>query len=58
MNSFSAFLAMNSKQQPSSDWMLMIAALLVATLVAAVASPKPELDSAVGNTNASELAAE
>ncbi len=40
-------LAMNSTQNPSSDWMLLIAGLLIATLVAAVMSPQAELDASV-----------
>jgi hypothetical protein len=53
-----SFYPMNTKQAPSSDWMLMIAALLVATLVAAAASPQAELDSATGSATRSELASE
>ena len=45
---------MNSTQKTSSDWMFVIAGLLVATLIAAVMSPQAELDTYGGGDYAIE----
>lgn len=57
MNSFLAFLAMNSTSNTSTDWMFLVAGLLVATLIAAVvSSPEADVDAAIGNGYAIEQA--
>lgn len=57
MNSFLAFLAMNSTSNTSTDWMFLVAGLLVATLIAAVvSSPEADVDAAIGNDYAIEQA--
>jgi len=48
---------MNSTSKTSSDWMLVVAGLLVATLIAAVVSPSPDSDASARGDYAAEQAA-
>ncbi len=56
MNSFLTFLVMNSTQKASSDWMMIVVALLVATFVGSVMSPQVDSDASSGGSYAVEPA--
>ena len=51
-------LVMNSTSKGSTDWMFVIAGLLVATLVVAVVSPQAEGESTANRQAAESIAAE